>query len=491
MKTTELETTKPLEGRWAILVAVAAVALVILTGCGETTPVGPTAPAPPTEPVDPKPMAAAIANGTYLTAVLGGDVDDALTVEGAKALSADVLTDAEVEALIAAAWWKPVDELITASPKVTAMLAALAPVYGKHVPAATFSPTIREGVTPDPGEEREFIPQITLGTYPATADVAVRIAGKAGAARTTSCYLTTEEAALLTGTGDDDAAARIAACSTFAGSLSAMQAVELARTCPDGECAGAAGRGILAAVGATVLHGLAAEMADELSNMVTAGWLLGSWVDVAWDDDDEDGVGTVHEIVILDVHRTGADWVVREDDLQRLEALSLGPWSHRATRRAGGELSSGDELIDYEYIPDKMNTIVARGWRVYRVTPQIVGTWTGTNGSTAYELAIDRDGQATLKVSGMTKSGVVEHNEHYHEEGPDDRIVLMDDGRPVLNGCGNLLFALGEGANPQPTELTEGQEWRYCIDEDNPNMMYAQAPPHGDDWMLDIALTRN
>ena len=46
-----------------------------------------------------------------------------------------------------------------------------------------------------------------------------------------------------------------------------MQAVELARTCPRGECAGAAGRGILAAVGATVLHGLAADMANELSNM--------------------------------------------------------------------------------------------------------------------------------------------------------------------------------------------------------------------------------
>ena len=63
---------------------------------------------------------------------------------------------------------------------------------------ATFSPTLREGVTPNPGEERWFIPPVTLGTYPATADVAVRIAGKAGAARTTSCYLTTEEEALLT-----------------------------------------------------------------------------------------------------------------------------------------------------------------------------------------------------------------------------------------------------------------------------------------------------
>ena len=116
---------------------------------------------------------------------------------------------------------------------------------------ATFSPTLREGVTPNTGEERWFIPQVTLGTYPATADVAVRIAGKAGAARTTSCYLTTEEAALLTGTGDDDAATRAASCFTFAGGLTAMQAVELARTCPRGECAGAAGRGILAAVGAT------------------------------------------------------------------------------------------------------------------------------------------------------------------------------------------------------------------------------------------------
>ena len=103
-------------------------------------------------------------------------------------------------------------------------------------------------------------------------------------------------------------------------------------------------------------------------------------------------------------------------------------------------------MIDYEYIPDKMNTIVARGWWVYLVNPQIVGTWTGTNASAAYELAIGRDGQATLKTSGITESGVVEHNV---------------------------------------------QEWRCCINEDNPNMMYAQAPLHGDDWMLDIALARN
>ena len=148
-------------------------------------------------------------------------------------------------------------------------------------------------------------------------------------------------------------------------------------------------------------------------------------------------------------------------------------------------------MIDYEYIPDKMNTIVARGWWVYRVNPQIVGTWTGTNASAAYELAIGRDGQATLKTSGITESGVVGHNEHYQDEGADDRIVLMDDGRPVLNGCGNPRFALGEGANPQPPTELKVQEWRYCINEDNLNMMYAQAPPHGDDWMLDIALARN
>ena len=489
MKTTELETTKPLEGRWAILVAVAAVALVILTGCGETTPVGPTAPAPPTEPVDPKPMAAAIANGTYLTAVLGGDVDDALTVEGAKALSADVLTDAEVEALIAAAWWKPVDELITASPKVTAMLAALAPVYGKHVPAATFSPTIREGVTPDPGEEGRFIPQITLGTYPATADVAVRIAGKAGAARTTSCYLTTEEAALLTGTGDDDAAARVAACVSFTGSLSAMQAVDLARTCSSGECAGAAGRGILAAVGATVLHGLAADLADELSNMVTARWFLGSWIDVWWNDGDGDGAGSVENVNILRIRPNGADWI----PLETLEEVSLGAWSHRMTRNAGGAFSSGDKVIEYEYVPDGMHTIVivAQGAWVHRVRPQVAGSWTtGPDAPTARELTIGRDGQATVNTSGLTKSGVVKHEEHY-EEREDGRVVLMDDGRPALNGCGTLWFALGAGASPPPIEeLTEGQRWRYCFDDEDPETMHAQAPPYGDEWRFDITLTR-
>ena len=87
--------------------AVALLALVALSGCTRATPMDstpldpkPTAPTP-ADP-DPAPKTAYLADGTYLTAVLGGDAADALTVEGVKALSAEVLTDAEVEALMAA-----------------------------------------------------------------------------------------------------------------------------------------------------------------------------------------------------------------------------------------------------------------------------------------------------------------------------------------------------------------------------------------------------
>ena len=61
--------------------------------------------APPPPTTDPAPMSADVASGSYLTAVLGGDANDALTMAGAAALSA-VLTDDQVAALLTADWWK-------------------------------------------------------------------------------------------------------------------------------------------------------------------------------------------------------------------------------------------------------------------------------------------------------------------------------------------------------------------------------------------------
>ena len=588
--------------------AVALLALVALSGCTRATPMDstpldpkPTAPTP-ADP-DPAPKTAYLADGTYLTAVLGGDAADALTVEGVKALSAEVLTDAEVEALMAADWWKPVDELVMASPKVKALLAALAPVYDKHFAATTSTATIRQDVPAPLGDEAgRLIPPITLGTYRVEAGTAARIAAKSGAELTTSCYLTTTEAALLTGAGDDALTSRAAACAPFTGSLSAMQAVdgrtcggggckgaaargmlaavgatmlhglvadvaaelsnmvvgswfmgtwvsiswdhnddgigtineiltlklhetggeymvadyndpeggapftgslsamqavEIGRTCGGGGCKGAAARGMLAAVGATMLHGLVADVAAELSNMVVGSWFMGTWVSISWDHND-DGIGTINEILTLKLHETGGEYMVADyNDPEGGRTTQLGPWSHHPTSGGRGEFSSGDKVIQYEYIDDKLYSIrgglPGDGWWMSKVGLEIVGTWTGTSDTTTYELTIDEEADVAVTTSGVMKGGVIEHDQHYEDYRIRDKeyVLLMDDGRPELNGCGTMLFALGPGSNP--TERTEGHEWRYCIDlREDPNSMWAQPPPYDpeEDWDLFVTLTR-
>ena len=385
-----------------------------------------------------------------------------------------------------------------ASPKVKALLAALAPVYDKHFAATTSTATIRQDVPAPLGDEAgRLIPPITLGTYRVEAGTAARIAAKSGAELTTSCYLTTTEAALLTGAGDDALTSRAAACAPFTGSLSAMQAVEIGRTCGGGGCKGAAARGMLAAVGATMLHGLVADVAAELSNMVVGSWFMGTWVSISWDHND-DGIGTINEILTLKLHETGGEYMVADyNDPEGGRTTQLGPWSHHPTSGGRGEFSSGDKVIQYEYIDDKLYSIrgglPGDGWWMSKVGLEIVGTWTGTSDTTTYELTIDEEADVAVTTSGVMKGGVIEHDQHYEDYRIRDKeyVLLMDDGRPELNGCGTMLFALGPGSNP--TERTEGHEWRYCIDlREDPNSMWAQPPPYDpeEDWDLFVTLTR-
>jgi hypothetical protein len=462
-----------------------------MVGCQRATPVTPAAPMPDPEPeapsIDPAPPAAAVASGSYLTAVLGGDANDALTVDGAAALPDTALTDSEVTALLAADWYKPFAELAAANPKVLALLSALVPAYDKHIPATAFTVRIRETAMPDPQET--FIPPITFGTFSVGAGTVAAIATQPSAARTESCYLTTTEAETLLGPGDPMLAQRVAACvsSSPHTGLSTMQAVEVARTCGSAGCRGAAARQTLAAVGATVLHRLVAGTADELSNMVLAGWFTGTWFGLGWDNDDGDGIGELHEYAVMQIGDSSAEFVCCHKDQQEAE-VELGPWSHRQTR-AGGEFYSGDQVLQYRYLSYPLHRIrggvVGHDWWMARVGPEIVGTWSGMSDTDTYELAIGTDGDVMLTTSGVTMSGFVEHEQHHESEEDDWHNLIFDEnGYPVLNLCGNLRMAF-----PSADEV---QDWRYCIDWESTDMMSAKIPPYEDedDWNLNIDLIR-
>ena len=449
----------------------------------------PPMPEPEAPSIDPAPSAAAVASGTYLTAVLGGDANDALTVDGAAALPDTVLTDSEVTALLAADWWKPFAELAASNPKVTALLSVLVPAYDKHIPATAFTVRIRETAMPNPYDP--FIPAIAIGSFSVGAGSVAAITTQPGAERTESCYLTTTEAETLIGPGDPMLAQRVAACvsSSPHTGLSTMQAVEVARMCGSAGCSGAAARQTLAAVGATVLHSLVAGTADELSNMVLAGWFTGTWVGLGWDNDDGDGIGELHEYSVMQVGTSSATFVlaVRDADNEDVE-VELGPWSHRQTR-AGGEFYSGDTVLQYQYQSDRLNAVhggaSGHDWWMRRVSPEIVGTWSGMSDTDTYELEIGIDGGVMLTTSGVTMNGFVDHEPHLEYEGDNYRELIFDeDGYPVLNGCGNLRMAF-----PDSDEV---QNWRYCISEENMNMMDAAIPPYDpkDEWNLNVELIR-
>ena len=426
--------------------------------------------------------AAAVASGTYLTAVLGGDANDALTVDGAAALPDTVLTDSEVTALLAADWWKPFAELAASNPKVTALLSVLVPAYDKHIPATAFTVRIRETAMPNPYDP--FIPAIAIGSFSVGAGSVAAITTQPGAERTESCYLTITEAETLLGPGDPMLAQRVAACvsSSPHTGLSTMQAVEVARTCGSAGCSGAAARQTLAAVGATVLHRLVAGTADELSNMVLAGWFTGTWFGLGWDDNDGDGIGELHEYAVMQIDDSSAEFVCCHRDQQEAE-VELGPWSHRQTR-LGGEFYSGDTVLQYQYQSSSLHRIrggsSGHDWWMARVGHEIVGTWSGMSETDTYELAIGIDGDVMLTTSGVTMNGFVEHEQHH--EGEERSLIFDENGYPVLNLCGNLRMAF-----PDSDEV---QDWRYCIDGEALDIMYADIPPYADDWNPNVELTR-
>ena len=444
--------------------------------------------APPPLTIDPAPTAAAVASGTYLSAVLGGDANDALTVEGGAALTElteDLLTDDQVAALLAADWWKTPAELTAASPAAyAALLAALVPVYDKHLAPAMHTVTLRETVMQDPRDWR-FIPPIDLTTLALGAAPVGALVSQAAVEQTESCYLSVGEAtAMLVGSGDPAVAQRVGACVTFAGSsLTTMQAVEVVRTCAGGGCAGEAGRQVLAAIGATVLSGMIDSLAAQLTDMIIAEWLLGTYVGLGWDDDDDDGIGELHEYVVMHILEDSAGFLLVDEEEVAVDT-DLGPWMHRRTSR-GGEFVSVDRRLHYRYIPEYLNVLSGgapdHDWWMTRIGQELVGTWSGMNDEDTYQLEITRRA-VVLTVSGKETRGVIEHQQHYQEDDHDNPI-FDDMGFPVLNGCGVLRMVF--------PDADEVQEWRYCLDDDN-TVMYAQAPPYdGDeDWDLSLELTR-
>ena len=439
--------------------------------------------APPPLTIDPAPAPAAVADGSYLAAVLAGDANDALTVE-AGALTEALLTDDQVAALLAADWWKTPAELVAASPAAyAALLAALVPAYDKHLPPALHTVTLRETAMPD--DHDLFIPPIDVTTLALGAAQVGALATQPPAPQTESCYLSATEAAAL-GSGDPSVTQRVGSCVTFAGgSLSTMQAVDVARTCAGGGCAGAAGREVLAAIGATVLHGMIDSMAVQLTDMIIADWLLGWYVGLWWEDDDNDAVGEIIEYVLMHVLEDSAGFFLQDEEGEVAVDVEMGPWMHRRTS-TGGEFAGAEGTLNYRYIGDRLNSL--RGgpwdhdWWMARLGVELVGTWSGMNDDAAYTLDIAGRGAVVLTVSGDVKRGWIEHEQHL--AGDDHGNPIYDDmGFPMLNGCGQLRMLF--------PDIDEVQEWRYCLIEDN-TVMEAEVPPYDrdEDWHFNLELTR-
>ena len=438
---------------------------------------------PPPLTIDPAPTATDVANGTYLAAVLGGDANDALTVDGGVALTEEVLTDDQVAALLAADWWRTPAEVAMASPAAFgALLAALVPVYDTHLPPTMHTVTLRE--TAMPHEDDLFIPPIDLTTLAVGAAHVGALVNRPAAEQTSSCYLSANEATAL-GSGDPAVVQRVGACATFPGSsLSTMQAVEVVRTCGGGGCSGEAGRQVLAAIGATVLRGMIDGMAVQLTDMIIAEWLMGWYVGFGWDDEDEDGIGELQGYSLMHIQEDSAGFFLEINNEVKVD-MELGPWVHHRTSSGGGFVSAEGRL-HYRYIGDRLNGL--RGgppdddWWMARIGDELVGTWSGMNDEATFTLDIDRRGAVVLTVSGEEKRGWIEHEQHL--EGDDQGNLVYDAmGFPMLNRCGLLKMLF--------PEADEVQEWRYCLINDN-TVMEAQVPPYDvhEDWAFNLELDR-
>ena len=442
--------------------------------------------APPPLTIDPAPTADAVANGAYLSAVLGGDANDALTLDGAAALTEDVLTDDQVAALLVADWWKTPAELAAAHPAAyAALLAAVVPAYDKHLAPATYTVTLRENVMRDPGEEW-FFPPIDLTTLALGAAHVGALASQPPVEQTESCYLSVGEAATLVGSGDPALTQRAASCIAFSDSaLSTMQAVEVARTCASGGCSGEAGRQVLAAIGATKVHGMIGSMASQVTDMIIAEWLMGWYIGVDWADDDNDAIGELRGYALMHILDDSAGFYLENDDGEVEVDSELGPWIHRRMS-GGGEFAGADERLHYRYIADNLHMLIGgapdHDFWLRRIGHELVGTWSGRSDNDTYTLDIDGRGAVVLTVSGEEKRGWIEHQPHY--DGDDrDNPIFDDAGFPVLNGCGDLRMLF--------PDADEVQEWHYCLEDDD-TFMEAQAPPYDrdEDWNFNVELTR-
>ena len=443
--------------------------------------------APPPLTTDPAPTADTVASGAYLSAVLGGDANDALTLDGAAALAEDVLTDDQVAALLAADWWKTPAELAAANPAAyAALLAAVVPAYDKHLAPATHTVTLRENVMPVP--DHRFLPPIDLTTFTLGAAHVAALSSQPPVERTESCYLSVGEATTLLGSGDPALTQRAASCIVFSDSgLSTMQAVEVARTCAGGGCSGEAGRQVLTAIAATVVHGMIDSMTSQVTDMVIAEWLMGSYVGSHWVDDDRDAIGELRGYVVMHILEDRAGFFLENENGEVEVDTELGPWIHRR-RSGGGEFASADERLHYRYIVDHLHVLIGGApdhdlW-MRRIGHELGGTWSGRSDDDTYTLEIDERGVVVLTVSGEVKRGWMERHRH-HRDDDRDNFVLDNRGFPVPSGCGALVMLFPDS--------DEAQEWRFCLDDDDTMIMHAQAPPYDPDeeWDLNLELTRH
>ena len=431
--------------------------------------------APPPVTTDPAPTSNDVSSGSYLTAVLGGDDNDALTMAGAAALTA-LLTDDQVAALLATDWWKSPAELAATDPVAYGtLLAALAPMYDMHLEPAMHTVTLRETVRRSPDTWR-FIPPIEYTTLVLGAAPVGALVSHAGVPQTESCYLSVDNAqALLGGSGDPAVSQRVASCVTFQdSSLTTMQAVEAARTCAGGGCAGEAGSKVLAAIGATVLSGMIDGLAAQLTDMIIGEWLMGWYIGIWSDDDDGDGLGELNEYAVMHILEDSSGFLLGEEETFDTD---LGPWMHRRTSR-GGEFVSVDGRLHYRFIPEYLNGLVGgaldHDWWMWRTGQEVVGTWSGMDDDDdTYTLEIDGRGEVVLTVSGAEQRGWLEHDQHLDND-EDDNPAFNDMGFPMINFCGELLMAF--------PDADQVQLWRYCMN-DQKTEMAVQVPPYGgEDW---------
>ena len=430
--------------------------------------------APPPVTTDPAPTSNDVSSGSYLTAVLGGDDNDELTMAGAAALTA-LLSDDQVAALLATDWWKSPAELAATDPVAYgALLAALAPMYDMHLEPAMHTVTLRESIMRSPDDWR-FIPPIEYTTLVLGATPIGALVSNAGVQQTESCYLSVDDAhALLGGSGDPTVSQRVTSCGTFQdSSLTTMQAVEVARTCAGGGCAGEAGSKVLAAIGATVLSGMIDGLAAQLTDMIIGEWLMGWYIGMWYDDDDDDGLGELNEYAVMHLleDSSGFLFVGEEETFD----TDLGPWMHRRTNR-GGEFVSVDGRLHYRFISEYLNGLIGgsldHDWWMWRIGQEVVGTWSGMDDDDAtYTLEIDGRGEFVLTVSGAEQRGWVRHDPHLDDE--DGTLFFDDMGFPIINMCGNLEMIF--------PDADQVQNWRYCMHDETE--MGVQVPPYGgEDW---------